>query len=206
MQTLAWILLLAGGLLIRQVSTGRAGNVLEDFSDGFTAFVSGDWGALSEVSARRGSNNEVVSVLPAGSADAVGGSPVPAGTAGGGGTALIAEMRKLGSAANNRYVFGATGPQAYDCSGLVWRAMRNTGIYNGARFTTATFPFMAGQVVTQAPSGNVGDVVLWRRGATGHMGVVIGPDRMFSALSSQWGIRESTISAEKGTPSYWRIK
>ncbi len=207
MQTLAWILLLTGGLLIRQVTAGRAGNTLEDFSDGFTAFVSGDWTGLSAVAARRGSNNEVVSVPSVTETPiTVGGSPVVGGN---GGTELITEMRKLATAANNRYILGTQGPNSYDCSGLVWRAMRNIGAYKGVRFTTATFPFMAGSAVTQVPNPQVGDIVLWAKTAGrafGHMGVVIGQDRMFSALSSSWGIRESPISAEKGTPSYWRLK
>lgn len=202
MQTLAWILILAGGLLFRQVATGRAGSIREDFTEGFTAFVSGDTAKLGEVAARRGKN--ITPVAEPETLDTQGAStPVPVGPSS---TALIAEMRKLGAEAGGNYQWGGTNSSTgYDCSGLVYRAMRNLGIYKGARFTTATFPLFAATVVNPVQGPQIGDIVLWQRLNGGHMGIVIGKDRMYSALSERHGIIESKISSERGTPSYWRV-
>jgi cell wall-associated NlpC family hydrolase len=205
METAALILILAGGLLIRQVVVGRADNIGEDARNAFTSLVNGNFGAISDVSSQRGTNVDPVIT------DTLGGTaPVTGGTAENGsskGAALIKEMRNLGGTAKG-YRLGSAGPDYYDCSGLVYKAMSNLGYYKGARFSTAMFPFSAARSVIQVTAPSVGDIVLWTAFPTGHMGVVIGQDRMYSALNSREGIRESSISGitGKGKPSYWRIR
>lgn len=198
MQTIAWLFIITAIVLIRQVTKGRAANLPEDLRDFMLALLSGDNGLMKEVAARSGD------ALTPTSAE----SPTISGVAGGGdsastpsGSSLLSEARKLGTAAGNHYVWGATGPSSYDCSGLVWKAARNIGVYKGARFTTYTFRIQSKGWAQQVSKPAVGDIVLW----TGHMGIVSGPDKMYSALSKRTGIVETSISGHSGTPSYWRI-
>lgn len=202
MQTVAWLFIITAVVLIRQVTKGRADKLPEDLRDFMLALLSGDNAAMREVASRSGET-----LTPTQAATVPEGNSSVSGSAGGisGGTAsgnaLLAEARKLGTAANNRYVWGATGPNGYDCSGLVWRAARNIGIYKGVRFTTYTFRAQARGWAQEVKTPQPGDIVLW----TGHMGIVSGPDKMYNALSSKAGILESSISGHSGTPSYWRI-
>lgn len=199
MESLAWVLILAAALIGRQVIVGRAANLREDSHDFFLAAFRGEGAKLTEVAKRRGKSSAQVA------AESVSVAPVShSGGSSNSGTALIAEMKRLAIAADNRYGWGRTGPDSYDCSGLVWRAMKNLGIFTGPRFTTMTFgPSMtAAGKAYKVSSPQVGDIVNW---STRHMGIVVGPDRMFSALSTRSGITESSISGEKGTPDYWRL-
>lgn len=202
MQTIAWLFIIAAIVLIRQVSKGRADKLPEDLRDFWLALLSGDNAGMREVAGRTGDT------LTPTQATAPEGSSTISGTAGGtgggstSGAALLAEARKLGAAAGNRYVWGATGPNSYDCSGLVWRAARNIGVYKGARFTTYTFRAQSKGWAQEVKSPAVGDIVLW----TGHMGIVSGPNKMYNALNRRAGIVDGTsISGHSGTPSYWRI-
>lgn len=208
MQTVAWLFLVIAVVIFRQVSKGRVENLADDLRDFFLALVSGDNAAMKEIAARTGEGLSAVAVDTA----SVPGAATAGGTVGGTGdvgaagsshgAALLSEARKLGSAAGNRYVWGATGPSSYDCSGLVWRAARNIGVYKGGRFTTHTFRQAAKGWAVEVSKPAVGDVVLWG----GHMGIVSGNDRMYSALSRNSGIKESGIKSHSGTPSYWRLK
>ena len=152
---------------------------------------------MAEVAARTGDGLDVaLATAPAASATGT------AGVGSGGGSALLTEARKLGAAAGNGYVWGATGPASYDCSGLVWKAARNIGVYKGERFTTHTFRAASKGWAAETKSPAVGDVVLWSE----HMGIVSKlPDTYYSALSSRSGIKESSIKIHSGTPSYWRL-
>lgn len=201
MNTVGWILLLAGALLVRQVSTGRASNIREDFRDFFVALVSGDSAAIQQIGTRRGVS--LPAILPATPVDTAAVSNGSNTASSGRGGSVITEARRLAAQANYRYVWGSTGPNGYDCSGLIWRAVYNLGIYKGIRFTTATAGYIFPKFATVTTDPQVGDIVVW---PTHHMGLVIGPDRMFSAENSKDGIRESTISGFRPEkPVYWRI-
>lgn len=56
MSTLAWLALLAGGLLIRQVAIGRAKNTPDDLKALFTAYLSADSEGIKNVTSQRGHN------------------------------------------------------------------------------------------------------------------------------------------------------
>lgn len=140
-------------------------------------------------------------LLPgSGSAAATGGTSASAavGVSAGDGS-LLSTAVALGTAAGNTYQWGATGPDAYDCSGLVWTAMKQLG-YTGRRFNTATFALSKAGTRVATPA--TGDVVLW----TGHhMGIVSGTDQFYSAKSALLGIGYAKISTwSVMTPSYWR--
>lgn len=200
MTTIAWLFIICAVVMIRQVTKGRADKLPEDLRDFMLALLSGDNAAMKEVASRTGDTlTPSEAVTPTGTGT---GNGVVGGNASDNGVALLTEARKLGAAAGNRYVWGATGPNGYDCSGLVWRAARNIGVYKGVRFTTYTFRVQSKGWAQEVKSPAVGDIVLW----TGHMGIVSGPDKMYNALSRNSGILESSISKHSGTPSYWRVQ
>lgn len=201
MNTVGWLLLLAGALLVRQVATGRSANIREDFRDFFVALVRGDSAAIQQIGTRRGVSLPTIAPASTPESAAVSGGTPSGGSRQGG--SVLAEMKRLAAQANYRYVFGATGPGSYDCSGLVWRAMKNLSIYTGVRFTTSTYRLVFPKIATQVSSPQVGDICIW---PTHHMGCVSGPDRMFSAENSRVGIREDSIASFRPEPpEYWRL-
>jgi cell wall-associated NlpC family hydrolase len=190
MKTIAYLCILLALLIIRGVTKGRGITELPgDLASMFTALVTSDQKGLAAVLARTGDANTPTV--------AAGSSAAPGTATGTGGTGLLANAQRLAAAAGNKYRWGATGPDAYDCSGLVWAALGKPGLrFTTYTFTTATHPT---RTTTPAP----GDVVLW----TSHMGIVDGPGTMFSALNTKYGIIHSPISwgGSGQTPSYWKL-
>lgn len=205
MNTFGLVFILAGFLLGRQVVVGRVKETPQDIRDLTLGLLSGDFSSLQSTLAQRGENvpPDVSSTVAAG---ASGGTALnqllttPVTNSG-----LLGEVIRLGSAAKG-YVRGATGPESYDCSGLVWQAMRNLDIYKGPRFTTSTFVIQMGSRIKRVTDPMPGDVVLWPRH---HMGVVSGPDRMYSAMSPKSGIGYAPINASDptigGTHVFYRL-
>lgn len=202
MIVVAWLFVIIAAVVIRQAAKGRAANTREDVHDAFLALLDGNWTGLGEVFSRSGESALQPVSVQAGDAATAGAALGTAGT----GNALLGEVRALGSRAKG-YRWGGVGPTYYDCSGLVWRALKNLGIYKGARFTTVTFAHAMKGLVTQVGAPQAGDIVVWVTSVSpfGHMGVVSGKDRFYSALSTNSGIKESSISGHKGTPKYYRL-
>lgn len=208
MSTIGWVLILFGALLIRQVSKGRALNLPEDISDAFLALVSGDTDGLSGVLTRTGD-----AATPT-VADAVT-NQVGQIVANISASGLAAAAIKRGKAAKG-YRWAATGPDYYDCSGLIWRACQDIG-YGGSRFTTADIRLRSGFKRIDPPGSEgpgfigatINDIVLWPAGSggvTGHMGVITGPNKFYSARSPRSGISEASIASFRKTkPIYLRF-
>jgi cell wall-associated NlpC family hydrolase len=135
--------------------------------------------------------------------EAQGGANNPGGGSGNTSTALLNEVMLLAAAVHYTYIYGGTGPPGYDCSGLVWASLTALKAYAGPRFTTVTLVSSLGSLIAETSSPAVGDIVLW----ASHVGVVDGPDTMFSALNPSIGIVHSPISwgpTGEGAPTYWR--
>lgn len=213
MNSLGLLLLLGGALLLRQVVTGRVPNTVSDFKGISLAVLQGDFPALQQQLALRGNNvspditSEVAAGMSGGTAltGTDGQSGLLTGPVQGGNRDLLNRAVALGQSAKG-YRLGATGPDYYDCSGLVWQAMKQQGSYTGARFTTHTFKAMVGSGVTKVTTPAVGDIVLW---PAHHMGIVSGNGKMFSAMSPGAGIGFGDIdgsSAYFGSkPDYYRV-
>ncbi len=99
------------------------------------------------------------------------------------------------------YQFGATGPDAYDCSGLVMMAYRAAGVYIPR---TSQQQFLWGP---QVPASEVepGDLVFFAGAdgtpqAPGHVGLVIGHDEMIEAYATGFPIRVSVFGTSAAPP------
>lgn len=109
---------------------------------------------------------------------------------GGGSGALVAAVR---SQIGKPYRWAATGPDAFDCSGLVYWGLRQAG-YDPPRFTTATFGFWAkaqgwtrySDVILESQAG---DVLI----KAGHMSVCSGIGKMIDAPHTGAYVREEAI-------------
>lgn len=207
MNTVAWIALVLGGLIVRQGAVGRATETPQDLRDLFFAVITGQWDDAKTVIDRKGGTTQE-SVADTGEriGESVGSAVGSAIASTEKGALLLAKMRQLGGAAKG-YRLGSTGPTYYDCSGLVWRAMKDLGFYKGGRFTTFTWPGVGKKICTQTTTPGIGDIVVWQRGAlvNGHMGVVSGSNTFYAAQSTKTGIKEAKISGISGKISYWRL-
>ena len=113
--------------------------------------------------------------------------------------------------AGRGYVFGgnASAPGDWDCSSFVSYVLgHDLGLaLPGGRWGDPGFPpgshgpvvtsyaGWPGAVPVQEPQAGAGDLVLWVGvGAGGHMGIVLGPDKMVSALNPQLGTLVSPIT------------
>lgn len=223
MSTFGWVLILFGFITGMSAARGRGvSTFVEDMGDLVTAAVSGDYDTVREVLDRRGESLTPTLADPGAAASTVGGA-VAEGVTGGSspgpgaaaasegssatGVALLAEVVKLGT--GKTYVLGSTGPNSYDCSSLVWRAMQNVMGYKGPRWTTATWKSVAASIgAVQVSSPAVGDIAWW----PGHVGIVDDPSKgtYFSARSPKYGINSASIETTRTSrgaskTEYWRI-
>lgn len=107
---------------------------------------------------------------------------LPAGIAPAARSVIQAAVNHVGA----RYVFGATGPTTFDCSGLVWHAFRSTGhfaiigdgAYRGGR---AIYRYFLSRGLASRTDGRPGDIVAYDGGM--HVGIYLGNGRVISALT-----------------------
>jgi cell wall-associated NlpC family hydrolase len=91
------------------------------------------------------------------------------------------------------YVWGASGPNSFDCSGLMVYALRRSGYPDAPRFYTGTFGAWAKSKgwtrINDPGEFKSGDVVL----KAGHMGVCSGPGMMINAPRTGANVREESL-------------
>lgn len=98
-----------------------------------------------------------------------------------------------------KYRWGGKDPlTGLDCSGLVFVAYRDIGI--AAPRSSVTQRFWKSVRVVSSPAP--GDLVYW----PGHIGIVVGPDKMINAPHTGTVVRYDTISGHRSTttPTYLR--
>ncbi|GAA2410267.1 C40 family peptidase [Streptomyces glaucosporus] len=117
----------------------------------------------------------------------------PAPTGGGNVATLIGFLR---AQVGKSYVMGATGPSAYDCSGLTQAAFRQIGI---SLPRTSQSQSTAG---TQVSLSNLqpGDILYWGgAGSAYHVGVYIGNGRFVGAQNPSTGVVERSLDYDPPT-------
>ena len=128
---------------------------------------------------------------------------VHGGSGGGDATGLLAAVEKYGR--GKRYVWGAAGPNAFDCSGLVMYALKHAfGIsyphFSGAQYEKAAHISKSGAVP--------GDLVFWGPGK--HVGVYAGGNKYWSAFSPNGhpdiGMHSMTDTVPGYSPLFAKVK
>ncbi|MGY5232860.1 NlpC/P60 family protein [Lactiplantibacillus plantarum] len=98
---------------------------------------------------------------------------------------LVNAMMKYG--ATNKYVYGAEGPSAFDCSGLVEYTLKKLGI-NFPR--TSGEQYKASKYVSNPKPG---DLVFFGPGGSSHVGVYTGNGEFYSAENEKDGMGISKV-------------
>jgi cell wall-associated NlpC family hydrolase len=137
------------------------------------------------------SSASVSSAAPAAAVTAAVAAPKPVVTRIAAATAVV---RAAESHIGARYRHGATGPRAFDCSGLVYRSFAQVGLarkihdFHSAR---ALYAYFRRHHLASRHDPQVGDLVIWGHGA--HVGIYIGHGKAISALVR--GVRIHAVSA-----------
>ncbi|MFI6800264.1 bifunctional WXG100 family type VII secretion target/C40 family peptidase [Streptosporangium canum] len=114
----------------------------------------------------------------------------------GSGSAIVASAREhLGKP----YVWGANGPSAFDCSGLIYYALNKAGIKIGD--TTAAGYQASGQPITPPPQP--GDIVFFGDPAT-HVGIYAGDGKMIHAPRPGTVVRVEDVAGAAAGPITYR--
>lgn len=103
------------------------------------------------------------------------------------------------------YEYGATGPDKFDCSGLVYYVFKNTNTYNGERTTAAMYKQIATPVT--AEEAQPGDLVFFENsaGKLHHVGIYIGDGKMIHAPRTGDVVKISNVYRENETITYGRL-
>ncbi|WP_370561550.1 NlpC/P60 family protein [Lactiplantibacillus plantarum] len=100
-------------------------------------------------------------------------------------SSLVNAMEKYG--ATNKYVWGAAGPSAFDCSGLVQYALKKMGI---------SFPRTSGEqyaATKHVSNPKAGDLVFFGSKGSEHVGVYTGNGEFYSAENEKDGMGFSKV-------------
>lgn len=90
----------------------------------------------------------------------------------------------------DRYSAGATGPDAFDCSGLVRYVYRTVTGRELPHYSKAQFKAMKRVHLVDAKPG---DLVFFFRGSSHHVGIYIGNGQMVDAAGARKGVRVDPI-------------
>lgn len=118
-------------------------------------------------------------------------------------TGLLKAAEKYGE--GHKYVLGATGPNTFDCSGLVMYTLKKAYGINYPHFSGSQYNMTRHISKAQA---HMGDLVFWGAGGSDHVGIYAGGNNYFSAQSPAQGIHMNTLDSVvgKGRPLFGRIK
>lgn len=116
-----------------------------------------------------------------------GGGSHSGGNSGGGGISSNARSTIVSTAYSllgKAYVWGASGPNAYDCSGLVQACYGAAGIY--VPHSSGDLSAYCNKPASQAVAGDI----VWR---SGHVGICIGGGQTIEAMSPSQGVTYGSI-------------
>ena len=103
----------------------------------------------------------------------------------------IAELQR-----GKGYAYGAEGPSAFDCSGLVLYSYRRAGVgsrLGGGHSGYGMLSWARAHHLASRTNGQVGDVVIYGGGS--HAAIYIGNGLVISALNPSQGIRITRLNA-----------
>ena len=114
----------------------------------------------------------------------------------GGSAVSSGDFGKLSSVLNAQvgkpYVWGAEGPDSFDCSGLVCYAFNQSGVKSIGRTTAQGYYNMCTKI--SASNRQPGDLVFWAdNGKVYHVGVYIGDGMMINAENPNVGVRKTKL-------------
>ena len=95
-----------------------------------------------------------------------------------------------------RYVFGASGPRAFDCSGLVRYVYRMAGVSSrigGGHSARGMLIWARRHHLASRSNPQIGDVVVYGNGS--HVAIYIGRGLVISALNPRQGVRVTRLHA-----------
>jgi peptidoglycan DL-endopeptidase CwlO len=96
----------------------------------------------------------------------------------------------------DRYVSGGTGPDSFDCSGLVRYAYAQAGVsgkLGGGHSASAMLAWGRANGLTSRSGGRPGDVAIYGNGS--HAAIYLGNGKIVSALNPSQGIRVTGLNA-----------
>jgi cell wall-associated NlpC family hydrolase len=122
----------------------------------------------------------------------------PPGNGGAASTAISAALSQVG----RPYVWGAAGPDAYDCSGIVLWAYAKAGVslphYSGAMYNMTT-RISASQL-------QPGDLVFYGPGGSDHVAIYMGGNQLVHAFNERSGVAVTALAGWWKPPSgYGRL-
>lgn len=161
----------------------EAGSIMNDFSSGmFKATKNGATGWWKQLM------SEVGNVLHSDS--------------GGDASGLVAAMEKYGH--GHKYVWGATGPDTFDCSGLVMYALKHAFGINYPHFSGSQYS--KSEHISKGEA-KPGDLVFFGSGGDEHVGVYAGHGDYYSALNPNRhpNIGMSPVSTGPGAAHFARV-
>lgn len=112
------------------------------------------------------------------------------------GSQIVAEIQKFKGA---KYVYGAAGPNTFDCSGLVQYALSKLGVSNVPRTSEEQWQWSTKISASQLQPGDLvfaqfpGD-----NASPGHVGVYVGNGQILSAEDPAHGVADSSLSGWSG--------
>ncbi len=106
------------------------------------------------------------------------------------------------------YRFGAEGMTSFDCSGLVWRVYKQSGleakIGSARKGARAYYHWFKRRGLASRSNPKPGDLVIWHKGT--HMGIYIGNGEIISALNKKYGVRVHGLNFVSGFTAYLHVQ
>jgi cell wall-associated NlpC family hydrolase len=99
-----------------------------------------------------------------------------------------------------RFQIGSEGPRKFDCSGLVYRVYKESGLLRrvggSRRLAAGYYRYFKQRGKADKRNPKVGDLVVWRKKGErriSHIGIYVGRGRVISALVNPWGVSRTRM-------------